>query len=293
MASVYEVITDRIVALLEKGTVPWHRPWGGSDHHPKNLVSGREYRGINVFLLSSAGYESSWWLSYKQAMDRGGNVKKDEKGCPCVFWNWFEKKDEQSDEVQKIPFLRYYTVFNAMQCEGIEYPELEERLNKFSLLEVCERVVMGMPNPPRIEHGGDRALYQPTSDTVRMPSSESFESPESYYGVLFHELTHSTGHESRLARPGIVENIVFGSRTYSREELIAEMGAAFLCGHTGIENKVIDNSASYIASWLDRLRNDTRLVVHAAGQAQKAADYILNRKHEGGEDEVLDVPTRT
>jgi len=289
MVSVYEVITDRIIELLEKGSVPWHRPWGGADKHPKNLVSGREYRGINVFMLSAGGYQSPWWLSYKQAKERGGNVKMGERGYPVVYWNWFNTRDDETGKNEKRPFLRYYTLFNVVQCEGIDYPLTRATVQDFAPLEVCERIISEMPKPPRIEHGRERACYESYSDTVRMPPRESFDSPESYYNVLFHELTHSTGHKSRLARPGILEASVFGSQRYSKEELVAEMGAAFLCGHTGIENTVIDNSASYIASWLGRLRNDSRLVVHAAGQAQKATDYILNKK-QGGEDEVLNVP---
>ena len=137
-----------------------------------------------------------------------------------------------------------------------------------------------MPRSPPIHHGGSRACYQPSNDEVHMPDRERFDSSEEYYSTLFHELVHSTGHASRLGRTGITETIVFGSRTYSKEELIAEMGATFLCGHTGIENAVIDNSASYLASWLGRLRNDSRLVVQAAAQSQKAVDYVLDQREE-------------
>ena len=147
-------------------------------------------------------------------------------------------------------------------------------------IENCERVAEEMPNPPRILHNGERACYIPSSDTIKMPPEKAFETSEFYYNTLFHELTHSTGHESRLERQGITEAQIFGSRNYSKEELIAEMGAAFLCGHTGIENRVIDNSASYIEGWLSSLKKDNRFVIQAAAQAQKAADYILERKLE-------------
>ena len=280
MANVYQIITDRIVGLLEAGTVPWHRPWGGSENHPRNLVSDRPYRGVNVFLLSSAGYEAPYWLTFKQTLDRGGFVRRGERGLPCVFWNWIDRDNPKTGETERRPFMKYYTVFNVQQCSGIDCPTTLSPTRPFSAIERCEDVVTGMPRRPPIHHGGSQACYQPSSDEVCMPAPQRFDQPEAYYGTLFHELIHSTGHESRLARPGIVETVVFGSHTYSKEELVSEMGATFLCGHTGIENAVIDNSASYIASWLRRLRNDTRLVVQSAAQSQKAVDYILDRKAE-------------
>lgn len=278
MSRVYQLITDRIVKLLEAGTVPWRRPWGGSSHHPRNLVSDRPYRGINVFLLSAAAYEAPYWLTFKQARARGGYVKQGEHGFPCVYWNWLQREDPETGEFEKHPFLKYYTVFNVQQCERIDYPAPSSSDQPFSPLAGCDAVITGMPRAPPIRHGGDRACYWPVADEVYMPSRTSFDRPESYYATLFHELVHSTGHASRLNRPGITEPIVFGSHTYSKEELVAEMGATFLCGHTGIENAVLDNSASYVACWLARLRNDNRLVVQAAAQAQKAADFILNQK---------------
>lgn len=287
MANVYEVITNRIIESLERGTVPWHQPWG-AESHPKNLISGKEYRGINAFLLSTTGYESPFWLTYKQAKDRGGNVKRGEKGYPCIYWNWFEKEDRETRQPRKLPFLRYYTLFNVTQCERVAYPIIQVPRTPFSSIEMCERIVREMPNPPRIEDWKERAFYRPSDDLVGMPKRERFDRPADYYSMLFHELTHSTGHSSRLSRPGIMESIIFASTRYSKEELVAEMGAAFLCGHAGIEKMTTEDSASYIASWLARLRNDTRLVVHAAAQAQKAADYILG-KQKGGEDEMQDV----
>lgn len=280
MRNVYQIITDRVVKLLEAGTVPWHRPWGGPEWHPRSLVSGKEYRGVNVFLLSAAGYEAPYWLTYRQARLRDAYVRKGERGYPCVFWNWVESEDPDTGETRRRPFLKYYTVFNVLQCEQIEYPHPTDEARTFSPIERCEEITTGMPRAPPVHHGGSRACYDPFSDEVHMPGRERFDNPEAYYGVLFHELVHSTGHASRLGRPGISETIVFGSRTYSKKELIAEMAATFLCGHTGIENAVIDNSAAYISSWLGRLRNDHRLVVQAAAQSQKAADYILDQQEE-------------
>lgn len=283
MSRAYEVITDRIIALIEAGTVPWHRPWGGPEHAPRNLASGKKYRGINVFMLSAAGYDAPYWLTFKQARDRDGHVRKGEQGFPCVFWNWREAVNDETGDVEKRPFLKYYTVFNVAQCDGVEYPAIQQPASSIEPNEACDRVVSAMPRAPPIRHGGDRACYHPVNDEVRMPPRGSFFKSEEYYGTLFHELVHSTGHQSRLARPGITEPIVFGTRTYSKEELVAEMGATFICGHVGIENAVIDNSASYVASWLRRLQNDSRLVVLAAAQSQKAVDYILNHKPEAEE----------
>lgn len=286
MPNVYEVITDRILKLLEQGTVPWHRPWGGDQHHPRNLASGKKYRGVNVFLLSSAGYDSPYWLTFKQAKSREGNVGKGQRGYPCVFWTWLEREDPNTGEQTKRPFLKYYTVFNVDQCEGIDYPDVSAPTRAIPPIKACENLVTAMQRAPPVHHGGGRASYHPSTDTVHMPPRENFEKSEAYYSTLFHELVHSTGHESRLSRPGITKSNVFGSGNYSKEELVAEMGATYLCGHTGIENAVIDNSASYIASWLGRLRNDSRLVVQGAAQAQKAADYILNRKQDYGNGKV-------
>ena len=166
--------------------------------------------------------------------------------------------------------LRYYTVFNVEQCEGIASPIAAPAVNA---IEECERIVRQMPNPPAMQQDG-RAWYRPSNDTVGMPSRNAFNSAEEYYSTLFHELTHSTGHTSRIGREGIEKLNTFGSESYSKEELIAEMGAAMLCGVAGIERKTLSNSAAYLQSWIDVLKSDARMVVSAASQAQKAADYI-------------------
>ncbi len=277
--TVYNIITERIITLLEQGTVAWHKPWTsqGSLALPKNLHSGRPYRGVNTFLLHATEFGSPYWLTFKQALARGGNVRKGEKSTPVVFWKWLDP--EQGAPVQKrIPLLRYYSVFNVEQCEAIDYPKVDTPVHDFSPIQSAAQLVKGMPKPPVIQHGGDSASYAPALDLVRMPVPERFEKPEAYYDTLFHELTHATGHESRLNRRGVAdkgEHNQFGSDPYAREELVAEMGAAFLCGHAGIVDRVVDNSAAYIASWLKQLKNDAKLVVTAAAQAQKAADYIL------------------
>ncbi len=280
---VYNIVTDRVLSLLEHGVVPWKRPWAGGEP-PANLVSKKPYRGINPFLLASTGYASPYWLSYKQAQARGGNVRKGEKSTLVVFWKLWDKETRDAATGEKsskrLPILRYYRVFNAEQCDGIDAPKLETI--DFEPIERCEAVVADMPNPPTITHGEPRAFYRPLTDTVNMPQPEVFNSAPEYYSTLFHELTHSTGHVSRLRRPGIEALQPYGSSDYSREELVAEMGAAFLCGHCSIESATLDNSAAYINGWLRRLRSDPKLVVQAAGLAQRAADCIRGITWEGG-----------
>ena len=271
-SSVYQIVTEQILKQLEAGVAPWHKPW--ATRLPKNLVSNREYRGINVFLLASLGYGSPYWLTYKQATGRGGHVRRGEHGTKVVFWKFdkYESEDADGQTVEKTSaILRYYTVFNLEQCEGIGVPETGRVVNP---IEECERIVRGMPNPPAFAQDY-RAWYRPSTDTVGMPARGTFDSAESYYSTLFHELTHSTGHAKRVGRESIEKLNTFGSESYSKEELVAEMGAAMLAGVAGIERRTIANSAAYLKSWIDVLKGDSRMAVFAASAAQKAADYIL------------------
>jgi antirestriction protein ArdC len=279
MSDVYAIVRDRIVKQLEQGVVPWRRPWGGTGSEPKNACSRKAYRGINAFLLSAAGYDSPYWLTYRQAGLWGGHVKQGQHAMPVVFWTVREKLDADSGETRRQFVLRYYSCFNVEQCEGLpdallatDGPKLD-----FRPIERCEAILARLPaNQPTIAHGGGRAFYRPSDDSVTMPKRESFASAEDYYAVLFHELTHATGHPSRLNREGITAVAPFGSPVYSREELVAEMGSAFLCGHAGIDVPAIQvNEAAYIANWLRVLKGDARLVVTAAAAAQKAADWLL------------------
>jgi antirestriction protein ArdC len=279
--STYNIVTTKIIERLHDGVVPWQRPWNPTYGAPRN-IRGTPYRGINVLLLGSAGYESPIWLTFNQARQLGGNVRKGEKGTPVVFWTRVEKEvaDETGQRVRKgFPLLRYYTVFNIGQCDGIEAPRVAIE-KPFDPIEKAEEIVARMPNRPVVRHdGGTRAYYQPSTDSIHLPPRSAFESAAGYYGTLFHELVHSTGHELRLARPGITDAQMFGSHAYSKEELVAEMGAAFLLAEAGIE-ATLENSASYIASWLRALENDRRMVVLAAASAQRAADYVLGRREQ-------------
>ena len=269
---VYEIVTGRIIEKLEQGEIPWHMPW--SSELPKNLVSGKTYRGINVFLLGSMGYSSPYWLTFHQANNLGGHVTKGEKSTMVVFWKMWDRENTDGEK-ESIPVLRYFRVFNVDQVSlPTEKMPADPVKNDIEPIPLSRAIVANWNQCPEITHGEPRAYYRPSTDTVNMPQPESFEGSEGYYSTLFHELTHSTGHESRLNRPGIVELTGYGTRDYSKEELIAEMGAAFLCAVTGIEDRILDNSAAYIQGWLKRLSNDPKMVVLAAAQAQKAADFI-------------------
>jgi len=276
---VYEIITKAILEKLEEGSIPWHKPWSGQESMPKNLITKKEYQGINAFLLGCQGYTSPFWLTFKQCKDLGGTVNKGAKATPVIYWNWIEL-DSDGETEEKVPFLRYYSVFNVEQCEGIpqdKLPQAAITVNAIDRITVCEEIINSMTDRPAITHNRQAALYYVDKDIINMPLFASFETAETYYATLFHEIIHSTGHEKRLARPGITDLSPFGTPSYSREELIAEMGAAFLCGFAGIENVTLDNSAAYIQGWLKKLRNDKKLVIVAAAQAQKAANYILNK----------------
>lgn len=286
-ADVYQIITDRVIQMLDKGVIPWRQPWKNVGA-PRNLVSKKEYRGINVFLLSAMGFKSPYWVSFKQAQQLGGRVKAGERGFPCVFWKFWKQEETtptgEKKEVRRM-ILRYYTVFNVEQTTGLEakIPQ-PEVLRDSKPIEACESLVRGMPSRPNIVHGIDRACYNLVRDNVTMPDRENFISDEHYYSVLFHELTHSTGAKARLGRhkDAITQMEL---QTYSQEELVAEMGAAYLCGVAGIENATIEDSASYISHWAAKLKDDRKMIVMAAAQAQKAADYIQGITRDEEKDE--------
>ena len=281
----YQTVTDQIVSLLEQGVAPWRCPILGSSSagNPKNLNTGKNYRGINVFLLAvtawSKGYESSYWLTFKQAKERGGNIRKGEKSSMVVFWKQYETKDRKTGEKITVPVLRYYNVFNAAQCDGVEIPDAPKFTpSEYQIKESAEAIIQGYEGAPTIVHGGSRAFYRPAIDEVHIPEPTRFASTNEYYSTLFHELAHSTGHSSRLDRGNDKSPRPFGTPDYSREELIAEMGAAMLGGVSGIAPSVIENQAAYLQGWINVLKGDKKLVIAAAGAAQRAADWILGHR---------------
>lgn len=277
----YERITDWMLEEIDRGVVPWRRPWRlalGSDGQsgPFNL-KGKAYRGINRIILGMAPYESPYWDTFNGARSAGGAVKRGERGWPVAFFQWYDRRDTKSWELERLPVLRSFTVFNAAeQCEGLDVPESTiVELAEFETLDACEAIASGYADGPVVEHQGDRAAYAREADRVRMPPQWQFAKPAGYYETLFHELGHSTGHASRLNRK-------FGSRfshgDYSREELVAELCAAFLCHESGIGRETRENNAAYLDGWRRALKSDARCIVTAASQAQKAADWILGRR---------------
>lgn len=283
--SVYDVVTERIIEYIEKNAVlPWTKPWATVNTVNQNFKSRAPYSGINILLTGMSGFSSPYWLTFKQAKELGGTVKKGEKATPVIFWSTFEKKEDAEDDVDKPKargFHRMYFVFNAEQIEGIDFPSLgSPRSIEFNPLEEAENIVANMPKCPSVKHRGQKAFYAPALDAVTVPKPEHFESAEHYYSTLFHELAHSTGHPSRLNRFAIEgTNHRFGSKSYSKEELVAEMSSAFILNSIGINTENSDrNSAAYIKSWLTALMNDPKLVVTAASKAAKAADYIMNKE---------------
>ncbi|NTW87742.1 MAG: DUF1738 domain-containing protein [Desulfobulbaceae bacterium] len=274
--NVYEIITEQVLEIMSQGVIPWKKPWNARSAH-RNLITGKQYRGINVFILSCTGFSSPWWLSFKQAKEKGGMVRKGEKGRQIVFWKPFLTQDTETGKDKKVFMLRYYTVFNLDQIEGVEAPQESETIELEPIAE-AERIVSEMQNRPTIEEaGGNKACYYPGKDSVQMPFFQDFDESEKYYSVLFHELGHSTGHVSRLARKEVQVCSRFGSEDYSKEELVAEMTAAFICGESGILPATVENSAEYLQSWSAKLKDDKKMVINAAAAAQRAADYILNR----------------
>ena len=281
---VYELVTNRIIDLLEAGTVPWQKPWTEAGV-PMNLISKRPYRGINLWLLLSLNYEHNLFLTWDQLKKIGGSVNKDEHGHVVVFWKTVKKEEDK--ESKAIPILRYYKVFNIAQCRDIPQ-NLVPELGSFaldSMLE-CEAISNSMPDCPVIKHKENKAFYHVGEDYINMPNKKSFKTSEAYYSTFFHELVHSTGSEKRLGRKTITEMAEFGSEPYSIEELIAELGSAYLNSYTGILDKEIQNSVAYIQGWLEKLRGDKRFIISASGQAQKAVDFILGRKNDESKNEA-------
>jgi antirestriction protein ArdC len=277
--NVPEIVTEQFIKKLEAGVVPWQRPWNIATGIPKNLISKKSYNGINVLMLSCNEFQSPWWVSFKQCDQLGGSIKKGEHGSMITFCKPMRGKVETENgdvvsEGKRYLLLRYYRVWNVEQTEGLEEKIPKVETIEFNPIERCEEVFNGMPLRPEVKYNGSRAYYDFRNDHIGMPSKELFHSPEEYYSTLFHEAVHSTGHQSRIGREF---GKGFGTEVYSFEELIAEIGSAFLYAYCGIE-KTFDNSAAYLASWLKKLKEDSRMIIRAASASQKAYNFILNMK---------------
>lgn len=276
MMDVYKEVTDRIISQLEQGVIPWHKPWVISGKACAiSRSTGKPYSLLNQMILGKPGE----YLTFAQCVKEGGKICKGAKAQMVVFWKWVEKEDEETKEVKKIPFLRHFSVFHIDDCEGIKPKHETPSTESLQPDAAADAIIAGylQRSGVRLIHQeGDRAFYRPSADTVTLPLLSQFKELAEYYSTAFHELTHSTGHSSHLNR--LSGTAFFGSESYSKEELVAEIGAAALVNHAGLETpSSFRNSAAYVQSWLKALKDDKRLIVSAAGQAEKACSLILGK----------------
>ncbi len=277
-----DVIRDiamKIADLIDEGTVPWRQPWRNGDL-PCNAQSGKAYRGINLLALAMSaqvsGYSDPRWCTLKQANARGGRVRAGSKGTPIVFWKTLLV--ERDEQVRRVPLARGYVVFNAEQIDGAEFEPLPERQLVEPIVAAQKIVNEYLARGPSISYGHELAAYSPSSDHVLMPTMCDFVSAERFHATLFHELGHSTGHQSRLGRD---MSGMMGDHSYSREELVAEYTASFLCGLCGIATEdVVEQSASYLKGWSSKIRDDPGMFSRACAEAQRAVDLILGSEVE-------------
>lgn len=279
---VYSRVTSKIIADLEQGVRPWHKPWSASNASGNIIrplrANGQPYRGVNVLLLwgeaDAKGYRSPIWMTYKQAATLGAQVRKGEHGSLVVYADKLTRTETDSEghETERdIRFMKGYTVFNTEQVDGLPAHYYAKAEAPSPVERIPQAEAFFAATGARVQHGGNRAFYAPHPDFIQMPPAESFESPESYAATKAHELTHWTAHPSRLARE---LGKRFGDDAYAAEELIAEMGSAFLCADLGITPETRDDHASYLDHWLKVLKADSRAIFTAASQAQRAADYL-------------------
>ena len=273
-----EHITGLFIAALEKGTVPWKKPWSGSGEYPRNYYSGHKYRGINTLILGltadAMGYKSPCWTTYKAAEQRGAYVRKGEHATKIVFWKPLKVEDRATGEDKMTVIARLYSVFNTDQIDGIDWQPPEIEHEPISVPDTLDKIMAEYPEPPAFRwQQQDRAYYSPGRDEIVLPNVAQFPTVEGYAETLLHEMTHSTGHAKRLHRFEIGDHFDGG---YAKEELVAEIGASMLMQEAGITMGVTDNTAAYVANWLKALNDDHTLIIKAAQQAQKSCDHILD-----------------
>lgn len=288
MANVYQMVTERIVAQLQKGIIPWRRPWHGFDNaSPETAAvsydSGRAYSFLNQLLLPGPGE----YLTFGQIQKAGGRIRKGERSGIVVFYQPVQIKEETKEngetvlKIRTVPVLKYYNVWNLNQCEGIESRwagrTVEPKVKPDERAEEIVGLYMNSDNHPTLTVArSDRAFYRPSTDEVVVPAMQQYDEVAEYYSTLFHELTHSTGHATRCNRKGVAGMLNNGKEEYSKEELVAEMGAAMLVSFAGLDcEKAFKNSVAYIQGWLRPLQSDQKMVVWAAAQAEKAVKYIF------------------
>ena len=268
----YQEITNRIMEQMEGGVIPWQKPWVSSGSCI-SYATGKAYSLLNQMLLGRPGE----YATFKQIQAAGGHVRKGEKASMVVFWKWIEQEDEETGEKKEIPFLRYYNVFHIDQCEGLKARHAEPLPQAVNPDQQAEAIIANYlrTSGVKLHHEqGDRAFYRPSSDSITLPLLAQFRETAEYYSTAFHEMVHSTGHKDRLDR--LEKTAFFGSEAYSKEELVAEIGAAALVNHAGLETAhSFRNNAAYVQNWLQVLKNDKRFIVSAAGKAEKAVNLIL------------------
>lgn len=276
---IYEMVTDRIIEQLEKGYIPWQKPWTGVHDGAYNRISNKPYSLLNQMLLSKTGE----YASFKQWTELGGHIRKGEKAEIVTFWKIQQIEEENEDGekiIKQLPLLRYYNVFHISQVEGVEPKNID--LNELQPIEEAERIkteYMQREHIKILEKVTDKAFYSPSLDYIQVPCKEQYQNIEEFYSTLFHEMTHSTGHKNRLDREDVKDCMYFGSENYSKEELCAELGSAFLINKLGIaSSKSFNNSTAYIQSWLRVLKNDKKFIISASSRAEKAVKYILNEQ---------------
>ena len=273
---IYAAITDRIIAQMEQGQIPWSKPWC-SNAKAVSHATGKPYSLLNQMLLGRPGE----YLTFRQCQEAGGMVKKGEKSSLVIFWKWIEQVDEETGETKEVPFLRYYNVFHIDQCEGITAKHSAENVfpDGVSTVEQAQAIIydyLSREGVKLLHQEGDRAFYRPSTDEIVLPIRKQFVSTTEYYSTVYHELAHSTGAPTRLNR--LSSAAFFGSDEYSKEELVAEIASCALVNHVGLETSTsFSNNAAYIQNWLSVLKGDKRFIVSAAGKAEKAVNLILNK----------------
>lgn len=278
--NVYQMVTDRIIAELEKGSIPWKRPWTGVNTGAYNRISNKPYSLLNQILLGRDGE----WATFKQWTDLGGHIRKGEKSSFVVFWKIQPYEDINADGekvVKQISLLRYYNVFHISQVDGVE-PKSKPELKEVEPIEAAETIKESYKEREHIEiveTVTNKAFYSPALDYINVPCKEQYQNANEFYSTLFHEMVHSTGHKTRLDRFATGEKVAFGSESYSKEELVAELGSAMMLNQIGIETpQTFKNSAAYVQNWLQVLRNDNKFIVSAASKAEKAVNFILGEQ---------------
>ncbi|PHN00918.1 ArdC family protein [Flavilitoribacter nigricans] len=293
----YQEVTNKMITLLEKGVSPWRCTWNRYGL-ARNYATKHQYTGINAILMNLTEHPIPYFMTFRQAKNMGGKIRKGSKAETVYFFKPLFKDQEDNyvsldqakalkgmgEEVQIIPMLKCFKVFNIADIEDIEFDIPEVELQEHERIVKCEAIIKNVPNAPQyVFEDANKAYYNPIADKLNMPDIRQFTTAEEYYVTFFHELSHSTGHKSRLDREGVMGLNPFGSAGYSKEELLAEMGASFLAAHVGINyDEITENSAAYLQGWLSALKADKKLIFKAAAEAQKAVDYILaiQRKYE-------------